>query len=343
MIHKKTISVEAPANIAFVKYWGKQGRQMPINPSVSMTLKECVTRCQIEYEDFKEGPILESYQFEGAENEAFRNRIEKYLNDIIDIYPLLENLKLSIKTENTFPHSAGIASSASAFAAIGYALAQIEKSENIDKRASELARLGSGSASRSVTGPYMMWGDFEEEASTDGYAIAIEDIHLDFHNLKDAVLLIDQNEKKISSSAGHAMMDTHPFRENRIKQANQHTKKILKAMREGDWELFGNILETEALTLHAMMMTSSPSYLLLAPNTLAAIEKIRDYRKKTSISAYFTIDAGPNIHLIYLQKDEESVESFIKQNLTDLCHDGRIIFDQCGAGARVTASGSSDE
>jgi len=335
------ISVEAPSNIAFIKYWGKKGMQQPINPSVSMTLKKCVTICHACYRK-SEGRIeLREYQFHGAENKAFEDRVAKYLNNLAKFYPSLNDLSLEIKTENNFPHSAGIASSASSFAAIGYALAYIEKNisnqgvENFSQRASCFARLGSGSAARSISGPYMIWGDCSAEESSDDYAVQLSDVHKDFHQVKDTILLINQEQKKYSSSKGHELMDDHPYRDSRIKQANSNAGELLKAMRTGDWEKFGDIIELEALTLHGLMMTSYPSYLLLEPQSIAVIQKIRAFRQESRFPVYFTIDAGPNIHLIYPKKYERKIEDFIKADLIRSCQIDEFIIDECGDGARI--------
>lgn len=341
MVSRKHISVQAPSNIAFVKYWGKTGRQYPINPSVSMTLKKCYTGCQISYCEGVDALSVDEFLFSGAKNEKFRKRIETYLHDIAQEMPMLNNLSLAIETENTFPHSAGIASSASAFAAIAYGLVHIEQElgieaeQTIEQRASMLARLGSGSAGRSIAGPYTIWGDFTPEQSHNDFATEIKGIHPEFHQVKDAILLIDRQEKKVSSSAGHKLMENHPYRQARIEQAQDHTVRIIQAMRSGDWDCFGKILENDALALHSLMMTSDPSFILLAPNSLAVIARIRDFRETQNVPVYFTIDAGPNIHLIYPKSHEIQVEKFIEEELVSFCEDRKYIIDECGSGARI--------
>ncbi|MFK7838709.1 MAG: diphosphomevalonate decarboxylase [Bdellovibrionales bacterium] len=331
----KHITVEAPSNIAFVKYWGKKGHQHPINPSISMTLKNCVTSCRIDYHE-SDNFSLNSYQFENKENPDFKDRIEKYLTSILDICPTLKTRALSIKTKNTFPHSAGIASSASAFASIAMAIAEIENANNKTQRASQLARLGSGSAARSIEGPYTLWGlTHNIHNSSDEHAITYNDTHKNFNTVNDTILLIDTAQKSVSSSAGHALMHAHPFKESRIQQANDNLNTILKAMNEGDWEKFGATIENEALTLHAMMMTSNPPAILLAPQTLDALDKIRQFRQDTKQPLYFTIDAGPNIHLIYPQTHAAKIDSFIKTDLAPLCKNGQTITDENGTGAKV--------
>lgn len=333
--------MRAPSNIAFVKYWGKQGRQYPINPSVSMTLDECVTECRVDYRLDASSFSLDTYKFDGQDNEDFRSRFEKYFKSIADVYPLIDQLSLSIESRNTFPHSAGIASSASAFAALGTALAEIQsvvdgKDQYSDTQASQLARLGSGSACRSIAGPYMMWGACDEAGSTDENAIALTDVHQDFAAMKDCVLLIGTAPKSVSSSQGHALMEEHPFRTSRIQQAKDHTHLLIKAMRDGDMEQFGHIVENEALTLHALMMSSPEPFVLLEDNSLKVVEKIRDIRKTEHLPVYFTIDAGPNIHLIYPETHAEKVENFIEAELLSLCEDGKHIKDKCGGGVHVS-------
>ena len=339
MTHKThgEIKVQAPSNIAFVKYWGKTGRQYPLNPSISMTLSSCVTKMRLRYNTNAPAFSLDQFLFDGTPNPKFENRITAYQQSIQDACPVLKNLNLSIETENTFPHSAGIASSASAFAALGYALAYIENAQtDIKSRASFLARLGSGSAARSLDGPFMIWGDYAPEKSSNDYAQKISNIHPAFEKMRDCILILDRNEKTTSSSAGHSLMQDHPFAQGRIDQANNNTAQILNALKTGDWESFGNIVETEALTLHALMMTSNPSYILLKPASLSVIEKIRIYRAKTGAQIYFTIDAGPNIHVIYPDKAAQQIEDFIQSELVPLCQNGHFIKDRAGEGAHAT-------
>ncbi|MEM6812622.1 MAG: diphosphomevalonate decarboxylase [Pseudomonadota bacterium] len=338
----RTIKVSTPSNIAFVKYWGKKPVQYPLNPSVSMTLKNCVCEMDISYQSVENGSFINNFLFNDQKNEKFLKRLEKYLNSLKEICPYLENLSFSIKTNMTFPHSAGIASSAAAFGALGYALANIEREidlislEEVNQRASFLARLGSGSAARSIEGPYCIWGDHHQIKSHDDYALKFTNIHSSFKDVKDVILIIDQNEKSISSSEGHQLMNDHIFKETRIHQANQNFIDIISSMRSGDWEQFGGILENEALTLHAMMMTSQPSYMLLKPNSLQVIQKIQQFREENALPIYYTIDAGPNIHIIYPKNYENDAENFIKTELSEYCENGRYIIDHCGTGACLT-------
>ena len=330
--------VQAPSNIAFIKYWGKFGVQYPINPSLSMTLSECRTITEFKYHWEADSFSHTETLFEGEQSKAFHERLTKYFKSLIPSFPELNKLAISISSKNTFPHSAGIASSASAYGAIGYGLSKIlseKSSKNIEdlKLASQLARLGSGSAARSIEGPYVRWGvDSRGEGSND-YAQIIKNIHPSFEELCDAILLVDTGEKAVSSSSGHALMDNHIYKDVRVKQANKNFDEIVEAMIEGDFLRFGEILENEALSLHALMMSSYPSYLLLKPNSLNIIEKVRQFRKDTKCPLYFTIDAGPNIHLIYPASKKDSVEKFIEKELKGFCSGGKYILDKVGLGA----------
>ncbi len=334
----KQVCFEAPSNIAFVKYWGKHGRQLPNNPSISMTLTTCKSIFNIEYLLEDQGKGVESFFFENQENEKFKIRISKYLNDIADVYPLSKRLTLKIMSKNTFPHSAGIASSASAMGALACCLAQIEVDNSFldmdeyTNRASFLARLASGSACRSIQGKYVTWGKNTVNNGTDDYAAKVSEVHPVFENLCDSVLIVSGEEKAISSSVGHQMMEGHSYNEARISQANENYTSILTALKNGNLALFGTILENEALSLHALMMSSNPPYILLKPHSLILIEKIRELRIKHDLHMYFTIDAGPNIHLIYPLAEKDKVFKLIEEHFRPFCES--VIHDEAGNGAR---------
>jgi diphosphomevalonate decarboxylase len=331
------VGFSSPSNIAFVKYWGKHGRQLPMNPSISMSLSNCVTTCEVDYFiDKKEKGIIE-FKFEGDENEKFRLRMQNYLDSISDIYPLSKKLSLKISTRNTFPHSAGIASSASAMGAFASCLAQIEKKLlhndlNFEKRASELARLASGSACRSIYPGYVIWGKTKMDIGSDDYACELKDVHPDFRQMCDSILIVSAKEKSVSSSHGHSLMNTHLYKEVREYQAHENMRTILSAIKNGDFETFGEILENEALTLHALMMTSYPSFILLEPDSLRIIELIKELRHKYQIPMYFTIDAGPNIHLIYPKASQREVLNLVAKELSPFCEN--VIHDEIGLGTK---------
>lgn len=339
---KGEVSWQSPSNIALVKYWGKYGRQLPSNPSVSFTLKNAHTKMRMKY---KEGNGQVVLFFEEKRNEAFEARIAKFIASIKDVYPFLQNIDLEIHSSNSFPHSAGIASSASAMSALCLCLCSIEKNhflglkkqEDFLKKASYLSRLASGSACRSVYPKLGQWGYHSEiESSTDLFAIDVShSVDPIFHSFKNSILIASAKEKSVSSSAGHQLMENNPFAEVRFKQANRNLKDLMHAMKLGDLDEFIRIVEEEALTLHALMMTSNPSYILMKANSLILIEKVRAFREETKLPLCFTLDAGPNLHLLYPASIQQEVQAFIQAELKSFCENGMIIEDEVGEGASL--------
>ena len=333
---------ESPSNIALVKYWGKKKGQIPQNPSLSFTLKESFTKTVIEYSPAVSEIFSVSFYLDGARNKKFESRIAAYLDSISDVLPFLNQLDLKINSKNTFPHSAGIASSAAGMSALALCLCSIEKEyfgtliteQDFFEKASYLSRLGSGSAARSLYGGLVSWGEIDGHPETsDLWGTQQSDkVHPDFLSYRDSIIIVDASQKKTSSSVGHGLMNSNPFSLQRFQQAQENIQSLIKAMQEGDFEKFINITESEALTLHAMMMTSNPYYLLLKPNTLQIIDRIFEFRKSTGIPVCFTLDAGPNVHLLYPEKVESEVKFFIKDQLMQFIHKQMIIEDRVGEG-----------
>ncbi len=340
MQYQSSVSWKCPSNIALVKYWGKYGRQMPSNPSISFTLSNAHTITEVSYNYSntpKENRSLE-FEFEGKPNDKFKAKIDSFLNSISDVFPLINHLDLKISSENSFPHSSGIASSASSNAALAMCLLDIQKEvqneENIDlQKASFLSRLGSGSASRSIFPKIAVWGNSDVVlGSSNEFAIPYyQDIHEDFFSFHDDILIVSSQEKSVSSRAGHALMDNNPYSKTRFEQAHRHLQEIIDSMRKADYERFGHIVEKEALTLHALMMCSDPPYLLMEANSLNIINAIKEFRAENHIPVYFTLDAGPNIHLLYPDAVKDQVD-VLKTYLRQFCHDEKILDDHVGNG-----------
>jgi diphosphomevalonate decarboxylase len=342
---KGTVKWQSPANIALIKYWGKAGHQIPANPSISFTLNNAYTEMEFQWEAKPENNELDiTFFFEGKENAKFRQKIADFLQTRVAEYPFLKTLKITIHSENSFPHSAGIASSASSMSALALCLCSLEniflntlntESEFFHK-ASFLARLASGSASRSVYGGLVTWGEIEGLANpSNEVAAPIQAAtHEIFRTYQDAVMVVSRSEKATSSRAGHALMDAHPFKEARYAQARSNMQALIKAIAEGDTETFGRITEEEALTLHGLMMTSEPSVLLLLGNSLEIIHKLRTFRNEKRLPVCFTIDAGPNIHILYPAEVKKEVDSFIVAELAQLCESQYWIADHIGSGPK---------
>ncbi|RLD73314.1 MAG: diphosphomevalonate decarboxylase [Bacteroidetes bacterium] len=340
---EKKVIWRSPSNIALIKYWGKKEKQIPANPSLSFTLSKSYTETSIVYKE-KDNSYSGSlkFMFEGKENVPFQKKIEGFLNNITLYFPFLTEIQLIIDSHNSFPHSAGIASSASSMSALALCLCSIEKrhfgtlnrADEFFTKASFIARLGSGSASRSLFPYAATWGEIiENSISSDEFASVLPfDLHPRFKNYKDAVLIISKQVKKISSTVGHGLMKGHPFAKERFKQAKNNLKHLLSDLQSGNEERFIEIVEKEALTLHALMMSSNPGFILMEPNTLKVIEKIRDFRENKGIKLCFTLDAGPNVHLLYSDNDSDEVEKFIKHELVPYCEDKFWIADKLGEG-----------
>lgn len=331
----------SPSNIAIVKYWGKRPGQIPANASLSLTLSKARTETSVTYtydKSIKEPQL--TFKFEGKTQDQFEKRIKKYLLEIRELLPWLNHTKLSIDSSNNFPHSSGIASSASAMSALALTLCDIEErmygrktAKDFMKKASFLARLGSGSASRSVYGNMAEWGMTScRRESSDEFAIPVTGIHEDLLMLRDSILIIEAGKKKVSSSFGHDLMKSNPYAKLRFEAAEENMQRLCSVITGGDTGHFIDIMENEALSLHAMMMTSTPGFLLMKPNSLKAIEMIREYRRESGSQLGFTLDAGANVHVIYTKKSESKVKKFIESELKPLCENGLVIHDEMGGG-----------
>ena len=330
---------QSPSNIALVKYWGKKGKQIPQNPSISFTLSECCTETFVQYEKAERFGF--KFFFEGQENPAFGAKIEKFLLDNQAFFPFINHLNLKVESRNTFPHSSGIASSASSMSAFVLCLLDIEHqldgNDFVDaQKASYFSRLASGSAARSVYPKMALWGATDcYKGSSDEFAVPLEnDIHPVFKTYRDSILIVCGETKSVSSRAGHALMEGNPYAPARYAQANENIKNLLVALKSGDLDTFINITESEALQLHALMMCSNPSFILMKPNTLRIIEEVRNFRNDTKIPLCFTLDAGPNVHLLYPENEEKKVEKFIKNELITYCNQARWIVDHVGIGPK---------
>lgn len=338
------VAWRSPSNLALIKYWGKYGRQLPQNPSISFTLDNAFTETTLSYRPklgADEGIALEFF-FDQKPREDFRQKVLKFLESITDIFPFLKQLEITIHSYNSFPHSAGIASSASSMSALALCLCSLEhrffgtlaEDKVYRQKASYIARLGSGSACRSIYATMGVWGETTDVAeSSNLYAVPYQEkLHPIFKTFHDDILIVSKGEKSVSSRAGHGLMDANPFAEPRYQQARQRFHQLIEALQKGDLEVFGRITENEALTLHALMMASNPSFILMLPNSLALIERVRRYRKETGYSLYFSLDAGPNLHLLYPDDIKTPVKLFIKEELSAFCENDVWIEDQVGKG-----------
>lgn len=345
-VEQGKVTWESPSNIALVKYWGKKKDQIPENPSTSFTLNNCKTITTL---SFSKKEDTSNFDFEvyldGEKKDEFKPKIETFFKRVEGYVPFLKDYKFVVETRNTFPHSSGIASSASGMSAMALCLMSIEKqlvSEELsedyfNQKASFLARLGSGSACRSIEGDLIVWGATEVvKGSTDLYGVKYPyAVHDNFKEYQDTILLVDKGEKQVSSTVGHNLMFNHPYAQNRFAQAHDNLEKLKPILETGDLDAFISLIESEALTLHAMMMTSMPYFILMKPNTLEIINKIWAFRKETGLHIGFTLDAGANVHVLYPKQESEQILEFIKNELAAYCQNEQYICDQIGFGAKL--------
>ena len=343
-IQEISFSWESPSNIALVKYWGKNPDQTPKNPSISFTLSDCKTTTSVLFKRIDKNSKVVDFDliFEGKKNVSFRPKIENFFSKIQVYCPYLLDYQLTISSTNSFPHSSGIASSASSMSALSLCIMSFEKNlTSIDndfffKKASFISRIGSGSACRSIYGGVNFWGNHQEiKNSSDLYSVELQqDISPKFNNYRDVILLIDEKEKEVSSSVGHELMNNNPFSKVRFAAANDNIINLMRILKSGDLIGFCELVESEALMLHSLMMSSNPSYILMKPETLTVIKRIQDFRKKTDIPVCFTLDAGANVHVLFPDKFSSEVMAFIKKHLSSLCKNGKFISDSIGLGPK---------
>ena len=330
---KKRYTVEAPSNIALLKYWGKRDatKQWPANDSFSMTLSNARTITTAEEIGGPDDLVTwDGIKLEGSHPAAIR--VISHLERLRSI--LCIPTHLHIETKNTFPSACGIASSASGFAALttaalaawtgGSSLDELDQLGFSRRQIALLSRLGSGSACRSLWGGFVKWtaGETVETQSVDQ---AFEESHWP---LIDVIVLVSDQEKATSSREGHLSAFSSPFMEPRLAVLPERMEKMIAAVKSRNLEELGGLIETEALEMHSVMMSSAPAANYLLPETTALLAWVRKRRHFGDFPAYFTIDAGPNVHLLCEPKNLNSVVSALKDDWPDL----KLIVDKTGGG-----------
>lgn len=337
LIEKGIVKAKSPSNIALIKYWGKTEPQIPTNPSLSFTLKNSFTETTLSFSEKKSESQKIKVFLNGENKEDFVPKIRKFIERIENYASYIKEYDLEIETYNSFPHSSGIASSASGMNALAKCFVEIEellginyKKEDKQKRISFLSRLGSGSACRSNLKGFVVWGETQKvKGSSDLYAVSLEsEVHDVYSTYRDAILLIHEGEKSVSSTVGHQLMNNHPYADTRFLSAKHNLSKMVEIVADNDLHKFGQLIEHEALSLHSMMMTSDPAFILMKPNTVEVLQKVWDWREITKNPLYFTLDAGANVHLLYPKSIENQVKEFIEKDLLKHTAQGKVIFDE---------------
>lgn len=289
----------APSNIAFIKYWGKKDEilRLPENGSISMNLSNLTTTTTVEFnKSFKEDEIIINNQKE----EIVESRAIKHLDRIREIANI--NYKAKVVTNNNFPTGTGLSSSASGFAALTVAGAKAAGLNLSKKELSILARQGSGSACRSIPDGFVKWLD--GNTSETSYAISL--FSENYWDIVDVVAVVSKNKKEVSTTEGQKLAGSSPFFPVRLKKINEKINLIKKYMKEKNFVKFGELLEGEALELHSIMLTSSPSLIYLLPGSLRVMHMVKKWRQE-GLQVFFTVNTGQDIHLICQKKDAEEV------------------------------------
>lgn len=301
-------TAEARANIALVKYWGRSDPELnlPLTSSVSMTVDGLVTRTTVETD-----PSLarDELRINGAaQGGAPLARVVRHLDHLRKRAG--ESVFCRVASENNFAASAGLASSASAFAALTVAGFAALGTKVDEREASTFARLGSGSAARSILGGFVEWraGTRHEDSYAEQVAPAS---HLDLH---DVVVVLSEGEKKVGSQEGHALAGTSPLNEGRMARVPALLHEVREGIRQRDVDRLGAAAEEDAYLMHAVMMTSRPSLLYWAPETVAGLHAVRRWRED-GVSVWATIDAGPNLHLLCHARDAPTVARRAREEL----------------------------
>ena len=324
---KGRATVVAPANIAFIKYWGTKDLEhtLPFNPSLSMTLRECVSRTSVEILDraLDDEILLRAggASFEPASGE-FSRRVESHLDRLRAWAD--EDVSFRVATQNSFPMAAGMASSASGFAALTLAVVAALGREVASEQLSVLARLsGSGSAARSVLGGYVQWPAGEDREAEH----AVQVVPADFWDLRDVVAVLQEQAKEVSSREGHERAVTSPYFEARQRLLPERLERARSAILARDFSALSLVVEEEAIDLHLIAMSSRPPIFYWTPGTLEVLAAVRRLRQSGQ-EVCATMDAGANVHMICTPESEAAVVEEVGR----IAAVGSLIRDGVGAG-----------
>lgn len=301
-----TATARACSNIAFVKYWGNRddSLRLPANGSISMNLAglETITTVQFDPALPADRLILGGQEQGGGE----LSRVSRHLDHIRALVGT--QTRALVVSHNNFPAGTGIASSASAFAALTVAACAALQIELPERQLSALARLGSGSACRSIPSGYVEWhaGDSHEMSFAETLAPP------DHWPLVDLVAIVSRTPKAVGSTRGHAVAPTSPLQPARVADAARRLRLCREAILSRDFESLARVIELDALMMHAVMMTSSPTLIYWLPATLRIMQAVQEWRQ-ADLPAAFTIDAGPNVHVITTAQFRDTVAQKLAQ------------------------------
>lgn len=309
----KTIKVKSPANIAFIKYWGNHDPHLvlPNSDTFSMNISHCFTTINMEIHDDPKHKILAIKKYRDADferaNAESLSRFLKYYESFRQYFGVKKDIGFDIRSENSFPLKAGIASSSSFFSGMALALNHAFNLGLSERELSIAARLGSGSATRSIPDGYVWWHQGNDSKSSFAESLAAPD----YWDLIDVVAIVSYGEKSATSHAGHATASTSPLYQSRLKELKVRTKEMRAAFEKKDFTKFGTLCEEEAISLHAVMMTQRPAIYYWNGASIELMKKLQQLRQQ-NIEAYYTFDAGANMHIITEKKHLKAVQKYFE-------------------------------
>ncbi len=324
MNHLKKAIAKAHPNIAFIKYWGNRDDtlRLPANSSISMNLRGLYTQTSVLWdEDLKADQLILNGQ---QENGRALERVSAHLNVIRERVGLA--LSAQVASDNNFPTGAGIASSASAFAALTLAAVAAAGATLSEQELTTLARLGSGSASRSVPAGFVEW--YAADTHQASYAESV--VPPEYWDIVDVVTVVSGDHKAVGSYYGHYSASTSDLQAARVDGAGERLRICKEAILNRDFETFAEVVERDSNLMHAVMMTSRPPLFYWLPATLAVMEQVRKWRED-GLKVCYTLDAGPNVHCICVRKDADEVSEGL-QNLSGVIE---VRMAQAGGAAQV--------
>ncbi|MBI2611620.1 diphosphomevalonate decarboxylase [Candidatus Gottesmanbacteria bacterium] len=315
----------APSNIAFIKYWGKKDAKLrlPYNSSFSMNLSDAYTTTTVDFSpEYKSDEIY--FKREKMEDKEAQ-RVIKHLDRLRNLAKM--KLFAKVATQNSFPKGAGIASSASGFAALTIAASSALNLKLSQKDLSILARIGSGSACRSIPDGFVEWKKGYDTNTSYAYSLFPEN----YWDIRDVIVIVSSERKKVSTTKGHENAESSLFFKTRISHITQRISLLKSALQNKDFNTFGELIEKEAIEMHTIMMTQTPPLYYWNNVTMNIIHKVLQWREE-DIPIFFTIDAGPNVHLICEGKNEKKVS----QKIREITGIERIIVNKPAKGAALT-------
>ncbi|MEM0131443.1 MAG: diphosphomevalonate decarboxylase [Saccharolobus sp.] len=319
----KTVTVSAPSNIALIKYWGKRGDErlnLPLNSSLSITLDDqlsVITKISLSNKDLiiVNGKIL-------SEEES-----KEYAGRVIEKFREISNKDFHVRIESyaKFPVNAGLASSAAGVAALTFGLNELLGLDLSLKELSKIARIGSGSACRSMFGGFVMWERGVRDDGEDSYCYQLfPSDH--WRELVDIIVILSEEEKKISSRKGMIRTtQTSELVECRLKFIEKTMKELIDAIKNKDEKKFYYYVMRHSNNMHAVILDSWPSFFYLNDTSLKIMEWIQDFGK-----AAYTFDAGPNPHILTTENNVSEILNFL-----NTLNVKRVIISRVGEGPKL--------